>query len=144
MRFVLWGVVASLLAVSCSRPTELARVDDLPPPTIRATEAAPAIDTEVTVEGREVTIRVIPEGFELAPAGSSVEARGHFHVLVDQSCFRTGTRIPQGDPDIHHVTSGEDHLTLRLSPGRHVLCTQIGDGFHTAINISASDEVVVS
>lgn len=81
-----------------------------------------------------VTVIVETEHFELAPKGRVRDGEGHFHVLIDEPCQQPSAQIP--DTDMHlHVGSGEANTVVELEPGEHSLCVQLGDGFHTALEL---------
>ncbi len=89
-----------------------------------------------------VTVRVETENVRLAPAGTTHDGEGHWHLLIDQGCLDPGTVIPSDTVTVH-VGDGTDSVTVDLSPGRHELCAQLGDGFHVAVAVPDSIEIEV-
>jgi hypothetical protein len=106
--------------------------------------ADPSLRITSPHDGEQVTSRVRVEvavqDFELGPAGSFSEGRGHLHVLVDVGCVEPGRSIPGGDGYVH-LQMGEPSLELELEPGEHTLCVQAGDGTHVALDLT--DQVTI-
>ncbi len=87
------------------------------------------------------TVDVDVSNISLAPKGRTRDGEAHFHVLVDDGCLTPGVVI--GDDDAVHVGSGEASVEIELSPGPHKLCVQLGDGFHVAIAVTDTIDVIV-
>lgn len=118
-----------LLIVSC--------VDDGPDRT--ATFATPASGASIA---GGVPFTLAADGITIEPAGDVREAAGHFHVIADAGCVKTGEAIPK-DADHVHLGSGAAEGTIYLTPGTHDLCVQVGDGVHTAKGVSSTISVEV-
>jgi len=106
-------------------------------PSIRIVSPAPG----ATVR-QNLTVRVETENVRLAPAGTTHDGEGHWHLLIDQGCLDSGTVIPADEVTVH-VGDGTDSVTVELAPGRHELCAQLGDGFHVAVAVTDSIEIDV-
>jgi len=87
-----------------------------------------------------VRVEVALEDFELGPAGSFAEDKGHLHILVDVGCVEPGRAIGGGEGYIH-LQMGEPSAEVVLEPGEHALCVQAGDGTHVALDLS--DQVTI-
>lgn len=114
-------------------PPALALVE---PPVLRIVE--PADGATVT---SPVRLEVEVDNFSLAEKGVSLDGEGHFHIIADISCVIPGDVITD---EHHHVGSGDSFTEIELEPGRHDLCVQIGDGFHTAVAISSTISITVA
>ena len=83
---------------------------------------------------------------EITPAGAKPRSKvsGHFHLLIDTPPVPAGMLIPMRDNSLH-FDAGETQTTLDLSPGRHTLTLQLGDGGNLAYGraMSSSIEVIV-
>jgi hypothetical protein len=117
---VVFGVVLAGGTVACSSAD----------PTLRMT--SPRDGERVT---SPVRVEVELEDFELGPAGSFAEDKGHLHVLVDVGCVEPGRSIPGGEGYVH-LQLGEPSAEIELEPGEHTLCVQAGDGTHVALDLS--------
>ena len=86
------------------------------------------------------------EGMEVTPAGQQPRSKisGHHHLLVNTPPIPAGMLIPMNGAHLH-FNAGETQTTLELSPGRHRLTLQLGDGGHLAYgpSLSTSIEIVV-
>ncbi len=106
----------------------------------------PSIDIIRPQDGETVpqtfVMEVAVTDFDLQPAGRSLSGQGHWHVIVDDGCAEPGEQIPNGTNHFH-AGDGSATRTLQLSPGPHELCVQIGDGFHVAVNVSRTINIVV-
>lgn len=87
-------------------------------------------------------VRVQARNLALAPSGSSADGEGHFHIRINEGCVDAGTAIPKNDQTLH-VGSGGSSSQVELSQGRYQLCAQIGDGFHVAVNVFDTVEILV-
>lgn len=134
--------VAAILAAGCGA-SEQAVINSSPirlsdalayrdgPPTI--TIVSPLADATVV---SPLMIEVEASNLALSPAGETRDGQGHLHVLIDQDCQDVGLLIPNGAKEIH-LGDGRAAVELNLSPGQHEICVQVGDGFHTAVDIVA-------
>jgi hypothetical protein len=129
--YLVLSIVASfgLVAASCG--------DDEPDAT--ATFTTPASGTSIA---GGVAFTLAADGVTIEPAGDVHEAAGHFHVIADAGCVKTGEVIPK-DADHVHLGSGAAGGTIYLTPGTHELCVQVGDGVHTATDATSTVSVDV-
>ncbi len=81
-----------------------------------------------------ISLQVRAENLLLRPAGETRDGEGHLHVLLDQGCVSAGDVIEVA-PDAIHLGDGRSTAQIELSPGKHDICVQVGDGFHTAVEI---------
>lgn len=97
-------------------------------------------------DGAEVTspVRVAMEaaGITIEPAGEVREGGGHFHVMVDVGCVEPGETVPGDTEGYHHFGKAQTEAELELDPGDHTLCLQVGDGAHTALDLT--DEITIT
>jgi hypothetical protein len=100
--------------------------------------AAPESEATVTfaspVEGASIAgsvpLAMTAEGITIESAGEVHSGAGHFHVIAD-----AGESIVR-DADHVHFGGGQDAGVIYLEPGIHELCLQVGDGIHTALDIT--------
>ena len=107
-------------------------------PSVELTE--PADGASVT---SPVTLKMAATNFTIEPAGDGTvkEGHGHFHVMVDTECIAPGTVIPSDETHVHYG-KGQTEAPLELAPGEHTLCLQVGDGAHTALDLT--DQVTIT
>lgn len=114
--------------------------------------AADATDSEASVSfvepksgatvARRFVVAMKATGIDIEPAAEGVrEGAGHFHVMVDTPCVEPGETIPK-DAQHVHFGNGRSEGQLFLEPGEHELCLQVGDGAHTALDVT--DEMAVT
>lgn len=149
--FLLLGMVAAI-ALSCSADdTVRAAPADLDVSVVSAAlamrdEQPPTIRIESPTEGATVTspvsISIEATGFSLAKAGRVVDGEGHLHYMIDTPCLASGTVMPKDAAHVH-VGSGSNEVELELPPGPHSICVQVGDGFHTAVAIIDTIDLIV-
>ena len=82
-----------------------------------------------------VALAMTAEGVTIEPAGEVRGGYGHFHVIADAGCAEKGTGIAK-DADHVHFGKGQTDGVIYLEPGQHELCLQVGDGAHTALDIT--------
>jgi hypothetical protein len=82
-----------------------------------------------------VDVELAADGVTIEPAGEVRDGAGHFHVVADAGCVAAGEVIPR-DADHLHLGQGQADGVLYLGPGSHELCVQVGDGAHTASDIT--------
>ncbi|MBV7327091.1 DUF4399 domain-containing protein [Chloroflexi bacterium TSY] len=75
------------------------------------------------------------ENFLIEPAGPPKEGAGHFHIMINAPCVTPGELIPN-DAQHRHFGGGQTEATLTLTPGEHTLCLQVGNGVHTALDLT--------
>lgn len=90
-----------------------------------------------------VSVVMAADGVTIEPAGEVNDGAGHFHVMVDEDCVDAGETIP-GDSDAHlHFGKAQTETEIELEPGEHTLCLQIGDGEHTATELTDTITITV-
>ena len=89
-----------------------------------------------------LAVDMVADGVTIEAAGEEHDGFGHFHVIVDDGCVSTGTAVPK---DARHVHFGSGATTgaIYLEPGEHELCLQIGDGVHSALDVTDTVTVTV-
>ena len=107
--------------------------------------ATPEDESEATVtfaspvEGASIAgsvpLAMTAEGITIEAAGEVHSGAGHFHVIADAGCVADGESIVR-DADHVHFGGGQDAGVIYLEPGIHELCLQVGDGIHTALDIT--------
>ena len=85
---------------------------------------------------------MVAQGITIEEAGEVKDGAGHFHVIADAGCVDAGDAITK-DADHVHFGKGQTSGTIYLEPGRHELCLQVGDGVHTALDITDTVKVTV-
>jgi hypothetical protein len=95
-----------------------------------------------TVHGT-IQLAMTADGITIEEAGEARDGAGHFHVLADQDCLDEGASIGK-DADTVHFGGGQTEGTITLGPGDHDLCLQVGDGVHTALDVTDSVSVTVA
>lgn len=91
---------------------------------------------------RRVTIVMEASGVDIEPAGEVREGAGHFHVMIDAGCVEPGATVPSDDQHVHFGRA-QVEAQLFLEPGDHDLCLQVGDGEHSALDITHEIRVTV-
>ena len=138
-------VLVALAITGCQDRASVVAVDrlDLPEGLERRQAGAPRLDVVAPADGAivmsPVVVEVELENYQLAPKGVSRDGEGHIHVIVGD-CLSPGQVI--GSEHVH-VGDGAATAQIQLEPGRHSLCVQLADGFHTAVAISHELDVVV-
>ncbi|MEX2659356.1 MAG: DUF4399 domain-containing protein [Acidimicrobiales bacterium] len=114
--------------------------------TVTVDDEKPYVTLEVP-EGESVasplTVTMAAKGVTIEPAGEVIEGAGHFHVMVDTDCVKTGEVIPNDEGHLH-FGDGSTTAELTLPPGEHSLCLQLGDGAHAALAPTHTVKVTVS
>lgn len=115
-------------------------------PALSARDGQPTITIVSPADGATVEptfdIEIEVENINLAPKGRTADGEAHFHVLVDRDCLEPGLVIE--DEEAVHVGNGLSKVELELNPGSHELCVQLGDGFHVAVAVTDTINVVVA
>jgi hypothetical protein len=101
--------------------------------------AAPVDGATVT---SPVRLEMRARGLTVEPTGPIRPNAGHFHVMVDNGCFRRGAFVEMRTVGFEHFGDGTDTGTLELSPGRHTLCLQMGNGAH--VTLAPTDEITIT
>jgi pyruvate/2-oxoglutarate dehydrogenase complex dihydrolipoamide acyltransferase (E2) component len=105
-----------------------------------ATFAAPKSGAKVS---SPVAVKMKASKIKIVEAGPVKKGTGHFHVMIDTKCVAKGKPIPE---DASHVHYGDASKTakLKLDPGKHTLCLQLGNGAHKAIGKTDTVKITVS
>ncbi len=82
-----------------------------------------------------VELAMASDGLTIEEAGEVREGAGHFHVIADDGCVESGSPIGK-DADHVHFGNGQSDGVIYLEPGSHELCLQVGDGVHTALDVT--------
>lgn len=128
--FIVLAAVAALGIVSCASDEDDA---------VTATLTSPADGASLS---GGVAVAMAAEGVTIEPAGEVHDGAGHFHVIADAGCVETGAGIGK-DADHLHFGKAQADGVIYLEPGEHELCLQVGDGAHTALDITDSVTVDV-
>ncbi len=142
------AATATVLTTGCVRdtaPIRSAAAEAQLSGALASRDGEPSITIISPSDGEEVPATFIVEvdvsNVLLAPKGRTVDGEAHFHVLVDNGCLGPGVVI--GDDDAVHVGTGAAKVELELKPGPHELCVQLGDGFHVAVAVADTIDIVV-
>lgn len=95
-----------------------------------------------TVAG-SVELVMAADGITIEEAGEVNDGAGHFHVIADAGCLDAGSAIGK-DADHVHFGGGQSDGVIHLGPGEHGLCLQIGDGVHSALDITDTISIAVA
>ncbi len=89
-----------------------------------------------------VPLKMTAAKVKIEEAGVIRKGAGHFHVMIDAKCVANGTVIPE---DAKHVHYGDASTSakLKLEPGKHTLCLQLGNGAHKAFGRTDTVNVTV-
>ncbi|HEX9645129.1 MAG TPA: DUF4399 domain-containing protein [Acidimicrobiia bacterium] len=90
-----------------------------------------------------VQLAMTADGITIEEAGAAREGAGHFHVIADAGCVDTGAAIDK-DADHVHFGAGQSEGLIYLEPGEHDLCLQVGDGVHSALDVTDTVSVTVA
>jgi hypothetical protein len=82
-----------------------------------------------------VEVAMTAESVTIEEAGEVHHGAGHFHVIADTGCVTPGESIIR-DADHVHFGGGQTDGAIFREPGTHELCLQVGDGVHTALDIT--------
>lgn len=148
--------VAALLLTACGDDATPEAVETTPEAvetetTPEVVETEPTGDASVSftnvADGDTITTSFVAEfaatGVTVAPAGEVVEGEGHFHIIIDAPCVAAGETIPADDAHLHFGDASTS-ATLELEVGEHTLCLQLGDGAHTATDLTQQITVTVA
>jgi len=80
-------------------------------------------------------VTMAAENFTIEPSGEVVDGAGHFHILVNEDCLEQGMVIPTDETHLHYG-AGQLEVEVELEPGEYTLCLQVGDGVHTATDLT--------
>ena len=68
-------------------------------------------------------------GMGVAPAGTTVEATGHHHLIIDSPLPALYLPLPKDEQHLH-FGKGQTETVLKLAPGKHTLQLVLGDASH--------------
>jgi hypothetical protein len=83
------------------------------------------------------------EGMKIAPLGDMAEKTGHHHVIIDGAPIKVGASIPADDTHIH-FGKGQQEAEIKLTPGKHTLTMQFGNGVHQSYGEGMSQTITVN
>lgn len=89
-----------------------------------------------------VAVNMTASNIKIEKAGKVRKGRGHFHLMVDTKCVKNGKVIPE-DAKHLHFGDGSTKAKVKLKPGKHTLCLQVGDGAHKAVGNSDTVKITV-
>jgi hypothetical protein len=83
-------------------------------------------------------------GIGLDTAGSMMVNTGHHHLLIDDGdSIPMGTVVPNDSTHLH-FGKAQAETTLTLSPGKHKLTLQLGDGMHRSYGAQLASTITVN
>lgn len=88
-----------------------------------------------------VTVKMRGKNVKIEEAGDVVEGSGHFHLMVDAPCVGDGEVVPDNKKHLHFGDASKS-TKLKLAPGKHKLCLQLGNGAHEAFG--KTDKVTIT
>lgn len=108
-------------------------------------------DAEVSFEspsdgatvGSPVTLVMAASGVSLEPGGEVNPGAGHLHVMIDTECVPPGETVPSDESHVHFGAEPLTEREIELEPGEHTLCLQLGDGVHTATDVTETITITV-
>ena len=118
-------------------------------PTRASLPAGAAVSFVEPATGATVTspvkVKMQATNFTIEPAGEVKPGAGHFHIIVDAAggCLPPGEVIPNDATHLHYGKA-QTEAELMLAPGSHSLCLQVGDGAHTALDLTDTITITVS
>lgn len=66
------------------------------------------------------------------PTQDTVDAGGHFWLVIDDECVEVGEVLPVDEPGHIAVPDDQDEIEVDLTPGAHDVCLQFADANHVA------------
>ena len=94
-----------------------------------ATFASPKADAKVD---SPVALTMKAKNIAIEESGVVRKGAGHFHVMIDTKCVAKGKVIPEDAKHVHYGDASTK-AKLKLDPGKHTLCLQLGNGGHKAL-----------
>lgn len=83
-------------------------------------------------------------GIKVDTAGPVLAGVGHHHLLIDgPDSLAMGTIVPKDSLNLH-FGKGQKDAEIRLSPGKHKLTLQFGDGLHRSYGSKLSSTITVN
>jgi len=89
-----------------------------------------------------VEVRFGLEGMTIGSVGDLSPGRGHHHLLIDAPPVPAGQMIPADDRHLH-FGGGQTAAVVRLSPGKHTLTLQFGNGVHQSYGPQMSQTITI-
>ena len=89
-----------------------------------------------------VTLKMKATKVKIEEAGVVRKGAGHFHVMVDTKCVAKGKVIPENAKHVHYGDASKT-AKLKLKPGKHTLCLQLGTGEHKAFGKTDTVKITV-
>ncbi|ACK51268.1 conserved hypothetical protein [Methylocella silvestris BL2] len=89
-----------------------------------------------------VTVKFGLDNFNLKPAGDTTPDSGHHHLIVDGGPIPKGEIIGASETSIH-FGKAQTETQLKLSPGKHRLTLQLGDGAHQSYGPDLSASITI-
>jgi hypothetical protein len=134
-----------LVLAACTGETETADTT----PAASAMDAAPARSVQVvtpadgdTVQGPNITVRLLADGFTVVAAGDTTPNSGHHHVFLDRDVTPPDLPIPAEPGFIIHVGTGATEVTIEgVAAGEHRLIAVVGDAAHVPLQPWVVDTV---
>ncbi len=84
--------------------------------------------------GQDVKVVMGIEGMEIKLAGDMTPDTGHHHLVVDAPMIAEGEIVPVDKPEQYkHFGKGQTETIIKLTPGKHTLTLQLGDGAHRSL-----------
>lgn len=84
-------------------------------------------------------------GMKVRPAGEDLKDKttGHHHLIVDGAFVPEGQNIPT-DATHLHFGKGQTEADVPLTPGKHKLTLQLGDGAHRSYGEKLSKTIEIT
>ncbi len=81
--------------------------------------------------GKTFKVTFGQSGLKVKPAGEDMNNKksGHYHLIIDGVFTPEGQIIPADEKHIH-FGKGQTETEVTLTPGKHTLTLQFGDGGH--------------
>jgi hypothetical protein len=80
---------------------------------------------------------------QVEPAGKIDKNKGHHHLIIDGAFVKKGLTIPKDSTHLH-FGMGQTCDTLALTPGRHTLTLQFGNGAHQSYGKEWSETIGIT
>lgn len=95
---------------------------------------------------QKLNIKFGVSGAEIKKAGDLTPGSGHHHLIIDGKLIPRGEVIPPEESSkgqIKHFGKGQTETMIELSPGKHTLTLQFGDGAHVSYGEEMSSTITV-
>ena len=133
---------SSLQAVLAKTTLSLAALMALP-----TAFAADRVFFESPGDGATVTspvkVKFGLEGMQIAPLGDMTDKTGHHHLIIDGEVIKAGEPVPADEKHLH-FGKGQTETEITLSPGKHTLTLQFGNGAHQSYGPGMSKTITVT